>query len=181
MQKPFLIMIVAIFASMSSHAETVEQATKHYFQVMRSGDSASVAELFDPAELRSFRESLGFLTALPETSKGQVYGALFGAGSTQESVNSLSDREYFASFFEYAMAQGGIGQMMRTAKTEYLGHVMEGDDMAHAVTRISVAVPGTDFETISVASFVRRGDQWKMKLTGDIRSVAQKIRAAVGM
>ena len=177
-KRTFLIFVMTV-AMAPAFADTVEEATERYFRIMESGDYAATAALFDPNELKRFRSSLEFLATLPNASQAEIYGAFFGAGSTVESVSELSDVEFFASFFAFAMAQSGVAELMRGAKTEYLGHVMEGDNVAHAVTRISVSSSEFESENMSVASFVRRDGQWKMKMSGDIRGVAENIRRAI--
>ena len=174
-----LLVIAACFAN-TARSETVEEATNHYFEVMRSGDFDAAAALFDPAEIRAFRSSLSFLSDLPPQSRDELYANFFGNGATPESVDSLTDNEYFSAFFSFAMMQSGMMQVMNMATLEYLGHVMEGENIAHAVTRVSLDTPQMSFENMSVASYVRRGDQWKMKMSADIRSVADRLKQAVG-
>jgi hypothetical protein len=171
---------LVIVLGQPGHAETVEEATDRYFEVMRSGNYVAAANLFDPVELKNFRDSLDFLAQIPESSKDEIYTAFFGVGSTQESVAKLSDQEFFASFFGFAMSQGGMDELMKIATTEYIGHVMEGD-IAHAVTRLSAELPGAKFKTMSVASFVSRDGTWKMKMSGEINGVAADLRDAFGL
>ncbi len=181
MRKFSVVVVLVSFCCFPAHGETVDEATNRYFEVMKRADYSAAADLYDPAELKSFRSSLDFLVSLPNASKEQLYDSFFGPGSTQEAVDNLTDQEFFASFYAAAMAQASMDQIMSTAKTEYLGHVMEGDNVAHAVTRISVDLPELSFENLSVASFVQRGNSWKMKMTGDVRGVADRIRQAVEM
>lgn len=177
----FVMSVFLLTCCATAYGETVEEATERYFQVTKNGDFLEASELFDPTELRSFRESLAFLANLPAASRDDLYRGLFGALSTQDTVDQLSDVEFFAAFFGVSMSQSGMTEVMRAAKTEYLGHVFEGDDVAHAVTRVTIQFGATANETLSVASFIRRGESWKMKMSGDVRGVADKIRAAVGM
>jgi len=181
MRYSYGISLFLLIFGATAYGETVEEATTRYFQVTKSGDYLAAANLFDPEEIRSFRESLNFLVSLPDAQRENLYGSLFGPGSTQEIVAQLSDTEYFASFFGVAMTEAGMTEIMRSAKTEYLGHVMEGEDTAHAVTRITIQTGGAEIKTLSVASFIKCEEIWKMKMTGDIQGVAAKIRTAVGM
>lgn len=176
-----VLSVIAIFVALPVHAESVEEATNRYFDVMRSTDYGAAAELFDPEELKDFRNSLNFLADLPSASKEELFGAFFGPESTQETVDSLSDQQFFSSFYGAAMSQAGMEELMKTAKLEYLGHVTEGENIAHAVTRISMNMQDARFEKMSVVSFVLRGDTWKMKMSGEISGVADKLRDALGM
>ena len=176
------LLLIALAASISAapcRAETVEQAAQRYFEFMRAGDVVAAAAQFDANEHRVFRESFSFLDDLPDETKTELYAAFFGADATPEAIANLSDESYFAAFFGFVMARSGMLQVMRTARVEYLGYVSEGEDVAHALTRISYAGPAGDVETLDVASFVRRGDEWKMKMTADIRSIADNIRSAM--
>lgn len=171
--------LLAVLTS-PAFGETVKDATNQYFAVMKSEDYVAVAALFDPVELKTFRDSFSFLSDLSPGTRSQLYESLFGQGSTEESIAQFSDRQFFAAIFAVSMRQSNMSEMIRFAETEYLGHIMEGDDTAHAVTRMFVNTSEFSFENLSVASFVRRGDAWKMKMSGDVRSVAQNIQRALG-
>lgn len=175
-----LIIAIAIVSGCSARTESVEQATRQYFDVMRSGDYAAAAAMFDPAELQSFRTSMSFLANLPPAVRDELFANFFGPEATQESVKNLTNNEYFASVYSFAMMQSGMMQVMNVADFEYLGHVMEGDNIAHAVTRVSVDTPDLSFENLSIASYIRRGDHWKMQMSADIRGVAERLKSAVG-
>ncbi len=173
-----LAAIIFFLCVTPAFGDSLEDAVNEYFVIMQSGDFRGAGELFDPEELESFRQSLEFLAQAPLASQEQFYEQLFGPGSTAESVSALSDSEFFESFFSLAMAQlSGL----EIERLEYLGHVMEGPDVAHAVTRLTASVSDARFTKLSVASFVRRGYQWKMMMSGDIRSIATQVRKAVGM
>ena len=123
---------------------------------------------------------MSFLADLPVATRDELYANFFGSGATRESVDQLTDNEYFAAFFSFAMLQSGMLQIMNMATVEYLGHVMEGEDLAHAVTRISLDTPQMNFENMSIASFVDRDDRWMMMMSADIRDVADRLKQAVG-
>lgn len=175
-----LILLLSTYAVAPVYGETVADATKNYFDVMKSGNYAAAAALFDPAELKSFRDSLSFISELPDASRKQIYSGLFGLGATQKSVDTLSDSQFFAVFFAAAMSQANISEVMKSAKPEYLGHVMEGENIAHAVTKISVQTSNGTVENLSLATFVRRGESWKMKMNDDVRGVAKRIQTVIG-
>ncbi len=179
--KKLQLFVMFSVLAVPAFGDTVEEAVDYYFQVMKSGEYAKSAELFDQEELRSFRESLEFLATAPAASQARVYSGIFGPGATQESVGRMSDAEYFGVFWAMAMSQIVAKGGMEFKSLEYLGYVMEGDEVAHAVTRITVQLPNAELNKMSVASFVRRGENWKMKMSGDIRGIADQIRKVVGM
>ena len=174
-----LAFVALMLMSMQVAADEVGEAIDRYFVMMRTADFAAAAEIFDTEEQRKFRDSLAFLFTLPPDSQNQLLSALFGAGATADYVDQLSDGQFFASILANTMMQSGMLPLLETADMQYLGHIMEGE-IAHAVTRVLIETPEYQTESMSVTSLVRRGDQWKLMMTPDIRNIPDRLRSVVG-
>ncbi len=167
-----------LFVTLPASADDVERVILQYFDAMEYEDYDAAARLFDPEDTKRFRESFAFMSELSVNQQQSVYEQMIGPWATQESVEKMSDEEFFASIFGFAMRQA-MGQVQITS-AEYLGTVMEGEDLAHAVTRISVSVGNMEITDMDVTSLARRNGAWKMKVSGDVERVAEQLRAMFG-
>ncbi len=161
-------------------ADDVERVVLQYFDAMEYEDYDAAARLFDPDDIREFRGLFAFMEDADVNARQQIYERMFGPWASQESVAKMSDTEFFASVFGFAMQQSFGRSGLQIAGAEYLGHVPEGDDTAHAVTRIRVAAGNNEITSLDVTTLVRRNGAWRMKVSGDIEQIAAGIRRALG-
>lgn len=179
---PRMIAIVLLFACLAApaRADDIERVVLQYFDAMEYEDYDAAARLFDANDIKEFRALFGFMKDADVNARQQIYERMFGPWASQESVEKMSDTEFFASIFGFAMQQSMGRSGVRIANAEYLGHVSEGDDMAHAITRVTVAVGDNEATSLDVTSLVRNNGAWRMKVSGDIEQVAAGIRRALG-
>ncbi len=161
-------------------ADEVERVVLQYFDAMEYEDYDAAARLFDANDIKEFRALFAFMKDADVNARQQIYERMFGPWASQDSVEKMSDTEFFASVFGFTMQQSFGRTGLRIIESEYLGHVTEGDDMAHAVTRITVAVGNNEATSLDVTSLVQRNGAWRMQVSGDIEQVAAGIRRAVG-
>ena len=161
-------------------ADDIERVVVQYFDAMEYEDYDAAARLFDGGDIKEFRALFAFMKDADINARQQIYERMFGPWASQESVEKMSDSEFFASIFAFAMQQSLGRSGVRIANAEYLGHVKEGDDLAHAVTRITVAAGENEATSLDVTSLVRRNGAWRMKVSSDIEQVAAGIRRAIG-
>ena len=179
---PRMIAIVLLFACLAApaRADDIERVVLQYFDAMEYEDYDAAARLFDANDIKEFRALFGFMKDADVNARQQIYERMFGPWASQESVEKMSDTEFFASIFGVAMQQSLGRSGVRIASAEYLGHVSEGDDMAHAITRVTVAVGDNEATSLDVTSLVRNNGAWRMKVSGDIEQVAAAVRSALG-
>ena len=184
MEKLMLRIVASVLALIvlvsPAGADDVERVLLQYFDAMEYEDYDAAARLFDANDIKEFRAQFAFMKDADVNARQQIYERMFGPWASQESVEKMSDTEFFASIFGFTMQQSLGRRGMRIAKAEYLGHVSEGDDTAHAVTRITIAVGDNEASSLDVTSLVRRNGAWRMQVSPDIEQVATGIRRAVG-
>ena len=180
MLRAIAIVLMLMCLALPGHADEVERVVLQYFDAMEYEDYDAAARLFDANDIKEFRALFAFMKDADVNARQQIYERMFGPWASQDSVEKMSDTEFFASVFGFAMQQtfGRTGLSITSA--EYLGHVTEGDDLAHAVTRVTVAVGNNDATSLDVTSLVRRNGAWRMQVSGDMEQVAAGIRRAVG-
>lgn len=178
MIRAIVVCFSLLFVALPASADDVERVILQYFDAMEYEDYDAAARLFDPEDIKRFRDSFAFMSELSVNQQQSVYEQMIGPWATQESVEKMSDEEFFASIFGFAMRQT-MGQVQITS-AEYLGTVMEGDELAHAVTRIGVSVGNLEITDMDVTSLARRNGAWKMKVSGDVERVAEQLKAMFG-
>ena len=150
-----------------------------FYEQLEKGDFKAAAAFFDPPALSEFRDSLGIINEAPAAAQQQFREAFFGAGATAESVAKMSNQDFFASFLRTALAQAKELGKVNFDGMEILGEVMEGPDLAHVVTRNTVSVGDIEVEGMEVVSCRRRGDEWKLLVSSQMKGLANQIRAAI--
>lgn len=170
---------VLIMSSSSVYGATAPETTAEYFKYVEEGDFAAAASLFDPPALTEFRQSLAIINEAPPTAQQQFREAFFGAGATVESIAELSDSEFFASFLRAARSQAEALGSADFDGLEILGEVMEGPDIAHVVTRNKITVGEVEIEGMEVVSCKKRGDEWKLLMSSQMKGLANQIRTAL--
>jgi hypothetical protein len=91
----------------------------------------------------------------------------------------MSDSEFFASFLRAALSQAQALGKVNFEDLEILGEVMEGPDVAHVVTRNKLSVGDFEVEGMEVVSCKKRGDEWKLLVSTQMKGLANQIRSAL--
>lgn len=175
------LLTLPVLFSTTSYAQSPEGVAAEFFDAIAGEDYVLAAELFDTEALSSFRQTLAFLADLDEAQRDQVYSGLFGEGATPQSIEALSDAQFFSAFLRVSMSQIGGTDVFANANMEYLGHVAEAPDIAHLVVRMTVGIDGGEFEKMTVVSSRKVGSQWKLLMSGEVRGISDKLRSAFGV
>lgn len=170
---------VLLVSSSSVFGANAPETIAAFYEQLEKGDFKAAAAFFDPPALTEFRDSLGIINEAPATAQQQFREAFFGAGATAESIAKLTDQEFFASFLRTALSQAKELGRVNFDGMEILGEVMEGPDLAHVVTRNTVSVGDMEIEGMEVVSCQKRGDEWKLLVSSQMKSLAHQIRAAL--
>lgn len=169
-----------LLVSGSAFGSGATDAATAYFETIKKKDYVAAAEHFDPAALKEFRDELAFLTEMAAKEDESVLASFFGPGASADSVNKMSDAEFFASFLGAIMMQAEAVGGITFDGMEILGEVMEGEDVSHVVTRNRATVGAMEMEAMEVVSFRLVGKEWKALMSGKFKGMAKQIRAAMG-
>ena len=147
---------------------------------MTKGDLQACAELMHPSALKSLQELLlPILDMAKEAGAEGTFLTLFSGVDSSESLASLSKEEFFVSFLKGSLfSQPEIFEAMKTMQVTIIGATPEGDQIVHVVYRLKMNMMGTTIEELETISLKRSGDTWRLLLSGDIKSTAEKIKAA---
>lgn len=159
-------------------AETPEVVTRQYGAAMRANDWVGTAELMHPDALARFRRM--FLPLVDADTTGQLCRRLFDASSASE-LAGLPDAELFARFFRTLVNDAPeLSGMFAGADLVPIGHVLEGNDVAHVVFRMKVAADGVTLTKVQAVSLRRLGRTWRVLLSGDFEGLATALARRTG-
>jgi len=170
---------VLLLSSGLVYGATAPETTAAFYAQLQKGDFEAAAGYFDPPALTEFRQSLNIINDAPPAAQQQFREAFFGAGATAESIAKMSDRQFFASFLRSAITQAEALGRVNFDDLEILGEVMEGPDVAHVVTRNQVTVGDVEVEGMEVVSCKKRGEEWKLLVSTQMKGLANQIRSAL--
>jgi hypothetical protein len=158
--------------------ETPEAVTRQYGAAMRANDWVGTAHLMHPDALAQFRRM--FLPILAADSTGHLCRRLFDASSTAE-LAALPDAELFARFFRTLVSDAPeLNSMFAGSDLVPVGHVLEGNDVAHVVFRMKLAADGVTLTKVQAVSLRRAGPTWRVLLSGDFEGLAAAVARRVG-
>ncbi len=171
--------LILLLSSISSvYAETASETAAEYFNVLKKKHYNTAATYFDPTALNDFRQTMSFINEIPAEAQQEFFQVFFGPGANQKSISELSDTDFFASFLRAVMAQAEAAGTINIEGIEILGKVMEGSDIAHIVTRNRASVGKIYMESMEVISFKKKGNEWKLLMSGKIKGMANQLRSA---
>ncbi len=171
----YLLLAVLLFTSLS-WGETSTERAKIYFSAIESRDFSAAAGHFDPDHLREFRHMMEFYKEIPPEVQIQLIQALFGADQTVESLDKISDVEFFAGVFNFIMRQVDAAGGLNFDGVEILGEVKEGDDISHLVTRSRVSVGKIEMEAMEVISLKKSREGWRVLMSGKIKGLPDQLK-----
>lgn len=160
-------------------AETPEAVTRQFGAAMRANDWVGTAQLMHPDALAHFRSM--FIPILRADSTGQLCERLFATTSAAE-IAALPDAEVFARFFRTLVSgTPELGGMFAGADMVPVGHILEGNDIAHVVFRMKVAAAdGVTITKVQAMSLRRSGPTWRVLLSGDFEGLAAALARRTG-
>lgn len=157
--------------------ETPEQVAGQYMAATRAADWAGMARLMHPSALRQMRELFDAILSSADAEAAEARQQLFGVRSAAEAA-AMPDTLLFTNFLRTVMAmQAEVTSALRTAEMQVLGHVNEGADTVHVLTRLTLTVETIPISQMDVMSFGRLGPTWRGLLKADFTAMAARLRA----
>lgn len=177
-----LLLLLAVFApagAASPAPDTPEAVVERYFEALNAEDWDAAAAVMHPDVLTHLQtmyvRALGADGLLGEFYADQVRQQL-GVESVGE-LEALSPARVFARYLGrsvYRLAYAGFALDLTA-----LGHVPEGDDLAHVVARIRVSAEGGARETVQALSLRRYEGEWRMLLPEEGRAELAAMEAVM--
>lgn len=172
----YLVLMLAVVTSLS-FAETPTDRAKMYFSDMEDRNFAAAAGHIDADQLKEFRQMMGFYKEIPQQAQAQFIQTFFGPDQTVETIEKVTDVEFFSGLFSFIMSQADAAGGVNFDGVEILGEVKEGN-IIHLVTRNRVSMGMVEVEAMEVISLKKSGNEWRILMSGNIKGLPQQLRAA---
>ena len=183
----FLLAVSMLPASGQETAAVTEQplgpeaVAQAFLDTMVAEGLGATGRFFAPAALEEIKTAfLGLLDLEAGQGEGELRGLLFGADRSLEQVQALAPADFYRGVMRFVEAQMGESSV-NLAGGEVLGAVMEGETLAHVVTRVRMGIGENGMDTIDVISLRRTEKGWALLLKGEMQQMIQAIRAQVDL
>jgi hypothetical protein len=182
-------LLILAFFSVASHLAAQQEfaptspegVTLAYIAAMKEAQLDAMTALMHPEALAEFRGVLQPVVEMAGTSPddaGEILQMFEGVSSAAE-LAKLSDAKFYSSFYAGIIAlEPELLETVRSAETEVLGHVMEGEDTAHVLYAMTLAT-GATMRRTEVVSLRRTKSGWGILLDADVDAMAQAIRQSL--
>ncbi len=174
---PALVVAVLAFAPGARAQQTPEQVVQQYFDTFVRGDYAANVALMHPGALTDMREMMSGMVALAGTEDEGQLREMFGVSSVEE-FNRLTPAQLFERLLRWQLDKPEMREVLSGARTEVLGHVMEGDSLAHVVYRMRMSVGEMSVDQVQVAPVKQSDGQWRVLLTGTFAGMMNAVPRA---
>lgn len=174
---PALMAALLALAPRLAAQETPEQVVQRYFETFRTGDYAANVALMHPEALESMREMMSGMVAIAGSTDDPEFREMFGVSSIEE-FNRLTPAQLFERILRWQLDKAEMREILSTARTTVLGHVMEGDSLAHVVYRMRMSVGEMSVDQVQVAPVKRADGQWRVLLTGTFAGLMNAVPRA---
>jgi len=154
--------------------ETPEQVVQRYYDSFRTGDYAANVALMHPEALVGMKETMSGLVSLPGAAEDPQFQQMFGVTSVEE-FNRLEPAVLFERLLRSQLEDPEMKQILSTAQVSVLGHVMEGDTLAHVVYRMRMGVGEMNVDQVQVAPVKRADGGWRVLLTGSFAGMMNAV------
>jgi len=154
--------------------DTPEQVVQRYFDTFRAGDYAGNAALMHPEALEEMKKTMAGLAAFPGAMEEPEFGEMFGV-STLEELNALPAATLFERMLRSQLQDEDMRQILEGMQISVLGHVAEGDTMAHVVYRMQMSMGPMEMNQVQVAPIKRADGQWRVLLTGSLAGMMNAV------
>ena len=174
-----LLVLLPMMLGAQDSTDTPEAVVRRYTEAMRAGQWDTAAALMHPEALAQFREMM--MPAFQSEEPGRELRARFFDGMSMTRIRHLSDGAFFARFFSGMMSLNPeLLGVVQDAEITMVGHVLEGEDVAHVVYRMQMQMDQMTFTKLDVMSVKRHGATWRGLLTGTMEGLAAALSRTRG-
>jgi len=164
---------VDVEASRSDTSRDPEQVVAAYLEAFRQKQWTRCANLMHPGALQALKDAL--VDAVAQDSTSGLPGALYGEGAPRETIRFAPPHELYARMLQVVYERTPEAKRVLDGFSAHvIGSVNESDRITHVVARTSVS-GSSDITQVEVFSVQKTDGIWRMRLTTDIKDVAEAI------
>lgn len=144
--------VLASPAALAAQQQTPEEMARAYFAHLRAGEVNRVAELTHPRALQSFQALM-----MRMVGEEELESMAFGG---RDDVASMPADSFFLGFMATAGQEEDFTSMFNTLEVEPLGHVTQGDSLAHVVYLARLAFMSQQAQQTMILTLRRHLGGW---------------------
>jgi hypothetical protein len=172
-----MVLFLCFFAgtAWSQSEMTPETYVAGYFEIMKKGDFETMATMYSPSELKSFREMMSFMEEIPEQFAAAIYAVMLGEGVTRERLREADDQAFFVILFGGLMRLAETQAGIKFQSAEVLGSVTEGE-IIHVLARATSLSGTLALSDMEVISLEKTSDGYQVLMSGEIKGLGDQIK-----
>jgi hypothetical protein len=159
--------------------QTPEEVVQAYYGHYRAGELDRVVALTHPRAMESFKSGFARLMAFAADHDEDLPFGMMG------DMESLPADAAYLMFMRGAGEEEGFTEILGGLQVQPLGHVMQGDSLAHVVADASPEFTGVTTRQVMVVTVRRHGAQWLVdpgdSLMGMMAAGMMPLLMAAGM
>lgn len=153
----------------------VEKQAQSFFDLLVAGKYSDMAKNHNSLSLKEFRASMAFMDSIPAEFREGFYSNFFGGIISKDSVNAMTDAQYFGKFLETMMERAKLSGGLEFKGIKVLGVVKQGEQY-HIITLSTVTQNGEDQSVKELQTFVREGETYKALISEDMMNMPAKFQ-----
>lgn len=154
-------------------AATPEGVVARYTEAIKRKDWKAGATLMHPDALQQLKRMFRpIVFAAPNLEMGKMF---FNVRTPGEFDRLSGPQAFERLMVAVTRLNPEIGSALTNSKSEIIGHVLEGDDTAHVVYRMTTKVEGISVTKMGIMPLKKSGATWGGLLTGDIEGMAAAL------
>jgi hypothetical protein len=146
------VVVLACPAAAAAQQQSPEEVAQAYFAHFRAGEVDRVAALTHPRALESFRTFLLQMVDGEDLSDSPL--------AEVGDIETMSAQELLVAVMEGAGEEEEFGEMFNTLEVQPLGHVVQGDSLAHVVYAARLAFMNQQSQQTMVLTLRRHSSGW---------------------
>jgi len=173
-----VIAVLCLCWSSQVLSQSPEDSASSYFAALKASDIKALALAMHPDALSQFKSLIvPLLDNPPNEHIVPELVAFYGVKSVDE-LMQLSPIAFYSAF-QSGLAKRNPDLAARIAQSKYqvLGHVLDGD-LSHVVYRAAMSIDSSDISQVAVITLQRRGSEWGVLLSQDIKAMEASLRRA---
>ncbi len=171
----YIVIVVILFGSELFSQEqyksgSPEWVTQQNYIALKTKNYEAICNYTPKDEMDKYKEA--FIEAFKDDSINDLYKGIFPSVMDYDSFVNLPSIEIYKLWIKYFLNQDAdVIKTMLNSNYKVLGHVQEGDSLAHVVVRVEMFSPYFGNESIvSVLTLKKEDNRWKPETQNDIKS-----------
>lgn len=157
-------------AHKSNSALSPTDVVAKYYEEIEKGNIYSLGKFYSDHAKSEFRTLADKILEINEVERDPLVKEFFGAGRKPYHLKLMSDEEVLSAILEYFINVKQSLPDTSTGKTEVMGHIFYGDNMAYVLTKTVIVMGDSSLDSLEVMPIKLIGNEWQLELRHDLKS-----------